>query len=52
MYAGMNTIVEQPYKKLMSAIEYDSWRGIPIKDVIVKKIYIPSFMGEAVFLIF
>ena len=51
MYAGMNTIVEQPYKKLMSAIEYDSWRGIPLgPNIKTYKIYIPSFSGECVFL--
>lgn len=51
IYAGMNTIVEQPYKKLMNAIEYDSWRGIPLgPNIKTYKIYIPSFSGECVFL--
>ena len=52
MYAGMNCI-DPPYKKLINMIQklYDEWRGIPIQDVIVKKIYVPSFLGEAVFLV-
>ena len=52
MYAGMDCI-DPPYKKLINMIQklYDEWRGIPIQDVIVKKIYVPSFLGEAVFLV-
>ena len=53
MYAGMNTNTDPPYKKLMNMIQklHDQWRGIPVNDIIVKKIYVPSFLGEAVFLI-
>ena len=53
MYAGMNTIVNQPYKKLMNTIQTlsDSWRGILLGPTIkTYKIYIPSFSGECVFL--
>ena len=53
MYAGMNTNTDPPYKKLMNMIQklHDQWRGIPVNDIIVKKIYVPSFLGEAVFLV-
>jgi len=52
MYAGMNS-ADPPYKKLMNMIQklYDQWRGIPVNDIIVKKTYVPSFLGEAVFLV-
>ena len=53
MYAGMKNIKDPPYKKIMNELSSEVWRGIPLYTHPIKmySVYVPSFLGEATFLV-